>query len=223
MFVHGRRLTPAALLAVLALATAGHAQAPGRPAGPAKGPTQGDLILQASIVASHTDPTKWDWPSSATPEVRQQITAGRYSPEELRNIFTTLARQSGPSWPDSGPKAASPNLDILTAPDAITHGRGFKGLETFYGGNGYGGISDRVNRIDTLIAHGDRVFISWVWEGRHTGTLFGFPGDGKVIHVRESSMTRFKDGKAVELDISGDDLALYTQAGGKIGFPDKAQ
>jgi hypothetical protein len=218
-----RNVVPPAVLASLALAAAAHAQPAERAAGPPKGPTQGDLIFQAAITASHTDPAKWDWPSSASPEVRQQIVEGHYGPEELRNIFTVLARSSGGNWPNNGPRAASPNLDALTAADAISHGRGFRGLEVFYGSNGYGGVSDRVNRVDTLIAHGDRVYISWVWEGRHTGKLFGFPGDGKTIHVRESSMTRFKDGKAAEIDNIGDDLAVYTQAGGKISFPDKAQ
>lgn len=207
---------------------AGGGRGPGGPGGGPRGgpiihPTQGELIYQAAIVASHTDPAKWDWPSSPTPEVRQQIIDGHYDAEELRNIFTTLARESGPNWPNSGPKAASPNQSALEAPDMINHGRGFKGLEVFYGSNGYGGISDRVNKVDTLIAKGDRVFFSWIVEGRHTGTLFGFPGDGKTIDVRESNMTRYKDGKAVEMTFTGDDLALYTQAGGKISFPDKPQ
>jgi hypothetical protein len=218
-----RRLPAATVLAALALATAADAQPPERGAEPPKSPTQGELIFQAAIAASHTDPAKWDWPSAASPEVRRQIVEGRYSPEELRNIFTMLARSSGPTWPNSGQKAASPNMDVLTAPDAVTHGRGFKGLEVFYGANGYGGVSERVNKVDTLIAHGDRVYISWVWDGRHTGKLFGFPGDGKTIQVRESNLTQFRDGKAVDVDLHGDDLALYTQAGGKISFPDKAQ
>jgi hypothetical protein len=220
---HWRRLTPAAAAVALALATVAHAQPPGREAGPPQSPTQGELIFQAAIAASHADPAKWDWPASASPEVRQQITEGHYTPEELRNIFTVLARSSGANWPNSGPKAASPNMDALTTPDAISHGRGFRGLEVFYGSNGYGGVSNRVNHVDALLAHGDRVYISWVWEGQHTGKLFGFPGDGKTIHVRESSMTRFKNGKAVEIDNIGDDLAVYTQAGGKVSFPDKAQ
>jgi predicted ester cyclase len=210
-------------LAVIFCTQAGQAQPPGRAAAPAAaGPGQGDLIYQAAIAASHTDPAKWDWPSAATPEVRQQIVNGHYTAEELRNIFTVLARSSGPNWPNSGPKAASPSMAGITAPDMIMHGRGFRGLEAFYGSNGYtGGVSDRVNKVDTLIAHGDRVYISWLIEGRHTGKLFGFPADGKMIEVRESGMNRFKDGKLAELDDIGDDFALYTQAGGKPSFPDK--
>ncbi|HTK34053.1 MAG TPA: ester cyclase [Caulobacteraceae bacterium] len=217
-------LALASALALFAAAGPGQAQPPGRGAGAGSaqpGPSQGDLIAQAAIVASHTDPAKWDWPSAASADVRKGIIEGHYTPEELRNIFITLARSSGPSWPNSGPKAANPSLAVLQAPDAINHGRGFQGLEAFYGSNGYGGIEGRVNKIDNLIAHGDRVWITWIIEGRHTGKLFGFPGTGKQIQVRESSMTRFKDGKAVELDFIGDDLALYTQAGGKISFPDK--
>jgi predicted ester cyclase len=99
--------------------------------------------------------------------------------------------------------------------------RGFHELEAIYGSNGYGGIPDRINKVDIILAHGDRVFVSWIIEGHHTGKLFGFPGDGKLINVRESSITRFKDGKAVEINFIADDFALYTQAGGKVSFPDK--
>jgi hypothetical protein len=36
-------------------------------------------------------------------------------------------------------------------------------------------------------------------------------------------MSRFKDGKLAEITDFGDDFALYTQAGGKVSFPDKPQ
>lgn len=217
-------VTALTLSLTLALgAVASQAGAQGRPRAEAggPGPSQGELIYKAAIAASHTDPAKWDWPSAASERVRKEIVEGQYSPEELRNIFTTLARSSGPHWPNSGPQAGNPSMGEITAPDFVMHGRGFAGLEAFYGSNGYGGVSDRVNKVDTLLAHGDSIFISWIIEGHHTGKLFGFPGDGKLLDVRESSMTRFKDGKAVEMHDVGDDLALYTQAGGKISFPDK--
>jgi len=191
------------------------------PAAASKGPTVADLITQAAIVASRTDPAKWDWPAAASPEVRKQIAEGGYNQEELRNIFITLARSSGPSWPNSGPRPAE--AGSLNAPNAVFVGRGFRGLEAFYGSNGYGGVEGRVNKVDTLIAHGDTVFISWIIDGRHTGKLFGFPGTGKQLNVRESSITRYKDGLVTYANPIGDDLALYTQAGGKISFPDKAQ
>jgi predicted ester cyclase len=186
----------------------------------ATGLTQGELIMQAAVAASNTDPAKWDWPPDVAPQVRTEIAAGHYTREELRNIFTTLARFSGRSWPTRGPQATDPSTEILNAPGYIMHGRGFRGLEAFYGSNGYGGVSDRVNKIDAVIADGDQVFISWIIEGRHTDKLFGFPGDGKQLEVRESSLTRLKDGQVVETNPMGDDFALYTQAGGKVSFPD---
>jgi predicted ester cyclase len=185
------------------------------------GPTQGDLILRAAETASHTDPAKWDWPVAASDDVRKSVIEGHYSAEELRNIFTTLARASGDRWPNDGTKAARASMESLNAPGFVPRARGFHELEAFYGSNGYGGISDRVNKVDTILAHGDRVFVSWIIEGHHTGTLFGFPGDGKLINVRESSITRFKDGKVLEINFIADDFALYTQAGGKVSFPDK--
>jgi len=151
----------------------------------------------------------------------QQIIAGHYSRAELGNIYMVLARASGDLWPSSGPQPANRNMDVLNWPGAVFHGNGFKGVEASFGSNGYGGISGRVNKVDTLIAHGDRVYISWIIDGRHTGKLFGFPGDGKQMTVRESTMLRLTRGRIVEGDYNGDDLALYTQAGGKISFPDK--
>jgi predicted ester cyclase len=185
------------------------------------GPTQGDLILRAAEAASHTDPAKWDWPVAASDDVRKSIIAGNYSTEELRNIFITLARSSGDRWPNDGTKAARPSMESLNAPGFVMTTRGFHELEAFYGSNGYGGISDRINKVDLVLAHGDRVFVSWIIEGHHTGTLFGFPGDGKLMDVRESSITRFTDGKVVDINFIADDFALYTQAGGKVSFPDK--
>jgi predicted ester cyclase len=199
---------------------AGEAQ---RPAPPPGTPTRAGQIMQAAQAASRIDPAKWDWPAAATPEVRKEIIEGGYTPEELRNIFIILARSSGDQWPSNGVRPTEPGN--MNAPGFVFHGRGFRGLEAFYGSNGYtGGVSDRVNKVDTLIAHGDRVYISWIIEGRHTGKLFGFPATGKQIQVRESGMNRFtKDGLTIEVNDIGDDLALYTQAGGKLSFPDKPQ
>jgi predicted ester cyclase len=220
-----RRLKAALLVATALVfcvdAVAIAAPAPAAPGAPAAqaGPTRADLIKQAALAASRMDPAKWDWPAAASPEVRKQIIEGGYTQEELRNIYTTLARSSGDLWPTSGPKPTGPGN--LNAPGSVFVGRGFRGLEQFYGSNGYGGIEDRVNKVDSLIAKGDRVWISWIIEGRHTGTLFGFPGTGKTIRVRENSMTHYKDGLITLADPIGDDLGLYTQAGGKLSFPDK--
>jgi hypothetical protein len=227
-----RVLTPSLLAAALAFSAGyGWAQTPpGPPAGgprgtpdaSAPGPSRADVILQDAVEASHMDPAKWDWPPSASPEVRQQIIDGHYTTEELRNIYTALAaRYRGPLWPTHGIKPANPSQTGLEQPNFIMHGRGFGGLEQFYGSNGYGGVSDRIDKIDTLIAHGDRVYVSWMITGTHTGKTFGFPGDGKPYNVRESSLTTYKDGKMAEATYIGDDFALYTQAGGKISFPDK--
>lgn len=205
------------------------------------------LIIAAAEKAAKTDPKGWDWPPAASdPAVRASILAAGNTAEERRNLFAVLAMQSGRRWPVNGATSAPPpapaarpasssaeaariattgNLlgaPSLFAPGGISHGRGFRGLEKFYGANGYhnDSLSDRINAVDTIIAKGDRVWVSWIIEGRHTGELFGFPGTGKPIKVRESAMIRFKDGRIVESDYLGDDLALYLQAGGTLEFPD---
>lgn len=204
------------------LAPAYAAPAPAAATAAAPTTSRGELIFRAALAASRTDPAKWDWPSSASAEVRKQIIEGNYTQEEKRNIFTSLAQRVGSDWPGSGLSAASADTSALMTPGAMLHGRGFRGLEVYYGGNGYGGISDRVDKVDGLIAHGDRVWINWVIEGRHTGTLFGFAGTGKMLEVPEYSLVRYKDGKVIEHGYIGDDMALYSQAGGKVVLPGKA-
>lgn len=213
------------------------------------GPTdKGAVILVEARKAAATNPASWEWPSVADAgAIRDQIIAARPNAEERRNLFTVLAMQSGRRWPAPGSSAAKAlaapaavqakpgqvrtvartgNLlgaASLFAPGSISRGRGFRGLEAVFGANGYlpDSLTGRVNRLDSIIAHGDRVWFSWIIEARHTGTLFGFKGDGRPVTVRESAWVRFnKSGQIVESDYYADDLALYLAAGGKVSFPD---
>lgn len=226
------------LLAVLGLAAV--AQQAGAQAMDMK--ARGEMILKAAQEASRTSPEKWEWPAAANEEVKKSIIDAGYTPEELRNVFTALVMESANRWPNKPGAAAAPTMQMnpndsrpfgsagttmnmsdnpLYTPDTKMGGRGFRGLEELYGSNGYlmNSFSDRKNTVTYIIAKKDRVYFVFNFEAKHTGKLFGFPGTGKTLNIRETATMRFKDGKLAEADFIGDGLDIFTQAGGKIEFP----
>lgn len=248
--VYARRISairrrPVLAAAALALSMAVQPAA-AQPAGPPAAPqppsgavARAEMIMKAADAASHIDPSKWDWPVSAAPEVRQSIISAGYTAEELRNIFTVLVLQARDRWPNAAapppPPPPPPSADArpfgapgtqppnpMATANARQGGRGFQGLEVYYGSNGYlqNSLSERTDTITYIIAKKDRVYFAFEFDAKHTGKLFGFQGAGKPIHVRESGAMRFEGGRIADTDFRGDDLALYIQAGGKITFPD---
>lgn len=203
-----------------------------------------EMIVKAAQQAAQTDPAKWDWPAGVSAEARQSIIDAGYTPEERRNVFTVLVMETGTRWPNSNAPAPmmAPNPNDsrpfgsagttaqfadnpLYAKDVKFGGRGFRGLEELYGSNGYlmNSFSDRKNTVTYIIAKKDRVYFVFQFEAKHTGALFGFPGSGKMLDIRETATMRFRDGQVVETDFIGDDLSLYLQAGGKLSFPTATQ
>jgi predicted ester cyclase len=174
------------------------------------------------------NPAEWQWPSVVKDDsVRQSIINGGYSQQELRNIRTELAILEGISVrrvapvsggpPPAGAAAGSGRWPPYFASDIRFSGRAMRNLEKLFGGSNEidRGIPDRTNRVVGIIAKGDRVWITWMIEGHHTGSMFGLPPTGKALQAREISMLRFKDDKIAELDMMADELGLYIQAGGK--------
>ena len=185
------------------------------------------LILAASPQASaqpqptELNPRTWAWPAAASdPQVRQSIVEGNYTQEELRNIRIQLEALSQPPIVDAAHPADAPIL-IGPPPGVKFGGRGFRGLEAAFGGQGYlyGSIPDRTNVVQSILAKGDRVWVIWSIKGRQGGKMFGFPPSAKLLDVREIAMVRYRDGTLTEADYWGDDLALFSQLGGKVTFP----
>jgi SnoaL-like polyketide cyclase len=177
--------------------------------------------VSARAPASRLNPQTWTWPSSASdPQVRESIINGRYTQEELRNIRIQLEALSMPPIIDAAHPADAPIL-IGPPPGVKFKGRGFRGLEAPFGGQGYlyGSIPDRTNVIQSILAKGDRVWVDWLIKGHQGGTMFGFPPSGKALEVREIAMLRYRDGVLIEADYWGDDLGLYRQLGGQVTFP----
>jgi hypothetical protein len=176
----------------------------------------------AQSAAGLLDPRAWDWPSSAQdPEVRRSIIEGGYTQEELRNIRLQLDGLATPPPPIDAAHPADGQILVNMGPSVKFGGRGFRGLEGPFGGQGYlyGSIPDRVNQVQHIFAKGDKVWVRWFIDGHHLGKMFGFPPTGKPLHIPEQAYVRYKDGKLVEADYFGDDFALYMQLGGKVEFP----
>jgi len=74
-------------------------------------------------------------------------------------------------------------------------------------------VSERRDRIETLIAEGDKVVMRFRVVAVHTKPLYGLPATGKRIEVAEIGMFRIADGKLKEAWYYGDELGLLLQLG----------
>ena len=82
-------------------------------------------------------------------------------------------------------------------------------------GPGYTGASipDREDEILDIIAHGDRVWATWLIRGTHRGPLYGIAPTGRGVEVLEVGQWRIRDGLIAEAWFFVDELALLRQLG----------
>jgi hypothetical protein len=82
-------------------------------------------------------------------------------------------------------------------------------------GPGYTGhsVPDREDEILDIIAHGDRVWASWLIRGTHRGPLYGIEPTGRVLEVLEVGQWRITDGLISAAWFFVDELALLRQLG----------
>jgi predicted ester cyclase len=76
--------------------------------------------------------------------------------------------------------------------------------------------------VDFLVAEGDKVVARWTAEGTHLREFMGIPPTGKRFRQVGVTITRFRDGKAVETWPHGDELGLLRQLGA-IPAPDRSE
>ncbi|MFC1439801.1 ester cyclase [Streptacidiphilus sp. N1-10] len=91
-------------------------------------------------------------------------------------------------------------------------------------------IPDRQDEILDIIAHGDRVWATWLIRGTHRGELYGIAATGRSVEVLELGQWRIRDGLICEAWFFVDELALVRQLGlwpqpdgnpgGRPGHPD---
>ena len=76
-----------------------------------------------------------------------------------------------------------------------------------------GSIPDREDEILDVIAHGDRVWATWLIRGTHLGRLYGLAPTGHRIEVLEVGQWRIRDQLIAEAWFFVDELALLRQLG----------
>src|SRR6266699_812399 len=74
-----------------------------------------------------------------------------------------------------------------------------------------------ISFIEDVIAEGDKVATRYTNHGTHQQELMGIPPTGKQMTVRGIVITRFADGKAVEVWNNADDLGMVQWPGGLLG------
>jgi len=158
------------------------------------------------------------WPSSlADPGLQERLAKTNFTAEEKRNILTVLV---GMSEEGRAAQRANPSPP---QPASVTLRRGFDYLGELYGSHDYDfatSIPDRIDRVEEIIAKGDRVWGVFRILGHHGGRMFGFPGDNKPVEFREMFFRRFgPDGQALESTFRAEELQIYTGLGGKVSFP----
>ncbi|QCX82751.1 SnoaL-like polyketide cyclase (plasmid) [Streptomyces sp. YIM 121038] len=133
---------------------------------------------------------------------------GPHTPEEHRNLDTVLALR----------RATVEGRAAFFAPGYRVHRHGMAHLAALGGftdGTGYtaGSIADRRDRIEDIIARGDRVWAVWTIQGTHTGPLFGVEPTGRRLRVLELGIWRLVDGKVAEAWFFADEYGLAHSLG----------
>lgn len=75
------------------------------------------------------------------------------------------------------------------------------------------GFPDLTTGIEDMFVSGDKLAITLMWRGTHTGSYGGVAGTGKHVEVRDSAIWHFKDGKVTEIFTLQDQFGLLKQIG----------
>jgi predicted ester cyclase len=71
--------------------------------------------------------------------------------------------------------------------------------------------------IEDMFVSGDKLAVTLIWRGTHTGDYGGVAATGKPVEVRDTAIWHFKDGKVAEILTLQDQFAFLKQIG---YFPD---
>ena len=108
-------------------------------------------------------------------------------------------------------------LDEVNAPDLVFHNASttMQGLEAFkqFLSLYLSAFPDARFAVEDMIAEGDRVVARHTFRGTQQGDLMGIAPTGKQVMTTGVTITRFANGKGVELWGNSDDLGLLQQLG----------
>ena len=72
---------------------------------------------------------------------------------------------------------------------------------------------DLTTSIEDMFVSGDKLAVTLIWRGTHTGPYGGVPATGKPVEVRDSAIWNFRDGKVTEILTLQDQFGLLKQIG----------
>ena len=75
------------------------------------------------------------------------------------------------------------------------------------------GFPDLTTSIEDMFVSGDKLAITLIWRGTHTGDYGGAAATGKHVEVRDTAIWHFRDGKVAEILTLQDQFGLLKQIG----------
>jgi predicted ester cyclase len=75
------------------------------------------------------------------------------------------------------------------------------------------GFPDVTTSIQDIFVSGDKLAVTLIWRGTHTGPYGGVPATGKPVEVRDTAIWHFRDGKVTEILTLQDQFAILKQIG----------
>jgi predicted ester cyclase len=72
---------------------------------------------------------------------------------------------------------------------------------------------DLTTSIEDMFVAGDKLAVTLIWRGTHTGSYGGIAPTGKTVEVRDTAIWHFRDGKVAEILTIQDQFAILKQIG----------
>jgi predicted ester cyclase len=75
------------------------------------------------------------------------------------------------------------------------------------------GFPDLTTSIEDVFVSGDKLAVTLIWRGTHTGDYGGVAATGKPVEVRDTAIWHFRDGKVIEILTLQDQFGMLKQIG----------
>ena len=75
------------------------------------------------------------------------------------------------------------------------------------------GFPDLTTSIEDMFVSGDKLAVTLIWRGTHTGDYGGVAATGQHVEVRDSAIWHFKAGRVVEILTVQDQFGFLKQIG----------
>jgi predicted ester cyclase len=75
------------------------------------------------------------------------------------------------------------------------------------------GFPDLTTSIQDMFVSGDKLAVTLIWRGTHTGPYGGVAATGKPVEVRDTAIWHFTGGKVTEILTLQDQFAMLKQIG----------